>query len=64
MQKESLFRSAQVNTKSINAVNRYRSIDGMRGIAALGVVVFHLAGNLKPELSKLLPEFVNGCAGQ
>lgn len=48
-----------MNTKSLNAVNRYRSIDGMRGIAALGVVVFHLSGNLKPELSVLLPEFIN-----
>src|SRR3970282_136585 len=57
--KRVFFGSAQVNTKNVNAVNRYRSIDGMRGIAALGVVVFHLAGNLKPELSILLPDFIN-----
>lgn len=48
-----------MNAATSNAVNRYRSIDGMRGIAALGVVVYHLSGNLKPELSQLFPEFIN-----
>ncbi len=48
-----------MKTGGIHTTNRYRSIDGMRGIAALGVVVFHLSGNLKPELSQLLPEIIN-----
>lgn len=39
--------------------HRYRSIDGLRGIAALGVVVFHLSINLKSELSELLPDFIS-----
>jgi peptidoglycan/LPS O-acetylase OafA/YrhL len=43
----------------MNTTNRYRTIDGMRGIAALGVVVYHLSGNSGEELSKLLPEFIN-----
>ncbi|MCW8929428.1 MAG: acyltransferase [Gammaproteobacteria bacterium] len=42
-----------------NKNNRYLAIDGMRGIAALGVVFYHLSGNLQPELSQLLPEFIN-----
>ncbi len=37
---------------------RYKSIDSFRGIAALMVVLFHLSGNLKVELSQILPEFV------
>lgn len=38
---------------------RNECIDGMRGIAALGVVCFHLSSNLKPELQQLLPDVVN-----
>jgi len=39
-------------------LNRYRTIDGLRGIAALSVVFYHLSGNLKLELSQLLPDFI------
>jgi peptidoglycan/LPS O-acetylase OafA/YrhL len=39
--------------------NRYRTIDGLRGIAALSVVFYHLSGNLKLELGLLLPDFIN-----
>ena len=39
--------------------NRYRTIDSMRGIAALAVVIFHLSLNLKAELAELLPGFIN-----
>jgi peptidoglycan/LPS O-acetylase OafA/YrhL len=38
---------------------RFQSIDGLRGIAAMGVVLFHLSLNLKPELDQLLPGFIN-----
>lgn len=38
--------------------NRFGTIDGLRGVAALAVVFFHLSGNLKLELSQLLPDFI------
>lgn len=38
---------------------RFCAIDGMRGIAALGVVFHHLYGNLKLELQQFLPVFVS-----
>ncbi|WP_189419860.1 acyltransferase family protein [Cellvibrio zantedeschiae] len=38
---------------------RLRSIDGLRGIAAMGVVLYHLSGNLKEDLQQLLPAFLN-----
>ena len=31
----------------------------MRGLAALGVVVYHMSLNLQPQLSQLLPDFIN-----
>jgi len=39
--------------------NRFRTIDGMRGVAALAVVFCHLHGNLQSEFSALLPGFIN-----
>jgi peptidoglycan/LPS O-acetylase OafA/YrhL len=39
--------------------NRYGTIDGLRGLAAISVVLFHLSGNLKAELAELFPDFVN-----
>ena len=37
---------------------RFRSVDGLRGLAALGVVAYHLSGNLRPELGELLPSWL------
>ena len=48
-----------MNIKCKEKTNRYRTIDSMRGIAALAVVIYHLSINLKTELAELLPEFVN-----
>lgn len=42
-----------------NSAGRYRSIDGIRGLAALAVVFYHLSGSLSAELSALLPDIVN-----
>ena len=38
---------------------RFDVIHGMRGIAAMGVVLFHLSGNLQPQLQDLLPTVVS-----
>lgn len=38
---------------------RFRSIDGLRGLAAMAVVLYHLSGNLQPELEVLLPSVIN-----
>lgn len=43
---------------SINT-SRFETIDGIRGIAALGVVIYHLSGNLSPDLNQLFPDFLN-----
>jgi peptidoglycan/LPS O-acetylase OafA/YrhL len=48
----------KVIDKNIKA-GRYRTIDGMRGLAALSVVFYHLSKSLSPELNELLPHFVN-----
>jgi peptidoglycan/LPS O-acetylase OafA/YrhL len=37
---------------------RFRSIDSLRGFAALAVVLYHLIGNLRHELSSWVPETV------
>ncbi|MAI63610.1 MAG: hypothetical protein CL600_01805 [Alteromonas sp.] len=38
---------------------KFGAIHGMRGIAAIGVVFFHLSGNLQPQLKELLPNFIS-----
>jgi peptidoglycan/LPS O-acetylase OafA/YrhL len=35
---------------------RYRTIDGLRGIAAMSVVIYHLTGNLETSLSLWVPQ--------
>ncbi|MFT5294394.1 MAG: peptidoglycan/LPS O-acetylase OafA/YrhL [Colwellia sp.] len=39
--------------------HRYRTIDGIRGLAALSVVFFHLSIQLTDELYQLFPYFIN-----
>jgi peptidoglycan/LPS O-acetylase OafA/YrhL len=41
------------------AKNRFGTIDGLRGVAAISVVFFHLSGNLQAELALLFPDFLN-----
>lgn len=38
---------------------RFSAIHGMRGVAAMGVVLFHLSANLQSELELLLPDVIN-----
>ncbi|WP_156498849.1 acyltransferase family protein, partial [Oleiphilus sp. HI0079] len=38
--------------------NRFATIDGFRGLAALGVVLYHFYGSLKPALDNALPSFI------
>ena len=42
----------------MSAQNRYGSIDGLRGLAAISVVCFHFVGHIGSELEQLLPQFV------
>ena len=44
--------------KEIKTQRRFRSIDGMRGLAALAVVLFHLSIKMKEELQAVLPGFI------
>ena len=37
---------------------RLRSIEGMRGLAAMAVVLFHLSGKMIEELQAVLPDFI------
>ena len=48
-----------MKNKTKIVTGRFRSIDGMRGVAALGVVVYHMSLNLEPDLSHLLPDVIN-----
>ena len=45
-------------SKEIKTTRRFRSIDGMRGLAALAVVLFHLSIKMKEELQAVLPDFL------
>lgn len=38
--------------------SRFATIDGFRGLAALGVVLYHFYGSLKPALDNALPSFI------
>lgn len=51
--------SVSLNQNPDKIPSRFKTIDGLRGLAALGVVVYHLAGTLQPELSRLVPSFIN-----
>jgi len=35
---------------------RYRTVDGLRGVAAISVVIYHLTGNLESSLSAWVPQ--------
>ena len=41
--------------------NRYGSIDGLRGLAAISVVCFHFVGHIGNGLEQLLPQFIITC---
>lgn len=43
----------------MNPTGRLRTIDGLRGLAALAVVLFHVSLKMKEELEKVLPDFIN-----
>jgi peptidoglycan/LPS O-acetylase OafA/YrhL len=43
----------------MNSRGRLRTIDGLRGLAALAVVLFHVSLKMKDELQNVFPEFVN-----
>jgi peptidoglycan/LPS O-acetylase OafA/YrhL len=48
-----------MNNTSVKEQTRFRSIDGLRGFAAMAVVLYHLGGNLKSDLEQILPDFIN-----
>lgn len=41
-----------------NKPERFSAIHGMRGIAAVGVLFFHLSANVQPAIADLLPQLV------
>ena len=45
--------------QNLQSSSRLKSLDGLRGIAAMGVVLYHLCGNLKAELAQAFPAFLN-----
>jgi len=48
----------KIQTTKSKTTGRLRSIDGMRGLAAMAVVLFHLSGKMMEELQAVLPDFV------
>jgi len=48
----------EIQTLESKTTKRLRSIDGMRGLAAMAVVLFHLSGKMIEELQAVLPDFI------
>jgi len=48
----------EIQTLKSKTTGRLRSIDGMRGLAAMAVVLFHLSGKMIDELQAVLPDFI------
>lgn len=48
-----------VSGKNHHIRNRLAAIDGLRGLAAMGVVLYHLSANLKVDLALSLPSIIN-----
>ena len=45
---------------SLQSNDRFKTIDGLRGLAAILVVLFHLGGRLKAEIESIVPDVILG----